>query len=310
MKRFTLIALCALSLIASTTRAYDLPFLNLGFTSFMDGAPPAGPGWYFQEYFQYYHADKFADANGRTMAAPSPKIDVYANLLQVLYQSNQKVFLGGKWGLDLILPAGNFDLDAKGSGLTANRFGIGDIVVGPYLQWDPVMGKNGPIFMHRFEFQMLLPTGRYSRDINLNQGGNVLSIDPYWAATVFLTPKWTTSWRIHYLWNDENTEPFVGYGVRTSQAGQAIHLNFASDYELIDKRLRVGINGYYLKQITDEQRNGADVPGTREEVIGIGPGFLYSFSQDDHIFLNAYYELGAVNRPEGHRYTIRWTHHF
>ena len=56
--------------------------------------------------------------------------------------------------------------------------------------------------------------------------------------------------------------------------------------------------------------NGANIPNTREEVLGIGPGVLYSFSQNDHIFFNFYQELGAVNRTEGQRFILRWTHHF
>lgn len=309
MKRFTLIALYSL-LTVSSVRAYDLPFLNLGFTSYLDGIPPAGPGFYFQDYFMYYHADKFAGPNGAAIASPSPKLDIVANLFQGLYLSNQKVFLGGKWGVDVILPVANFSLDQKATPLSANNFGMGDLLIGPFLQWDPIMGKNGPIFVHRFEFQMLLPTGRYDRNEAINQGSNVFSIDPYWAATVFLTPKWTTSWRVHYLWNDENTDPWIIYQAKKSQAGQAIHLNFATEYELIPKRLRAGVNGYYLTQITDTKLDGVSVPNSREEVIGIGPGLLYSFSQNNHIFLNAYFELGAQNRPEGQRVILRWTHHF
>jgi anthranilate 1,2-dioxygenase (deaminating, decarboxylating) large subunit len=303
MKRFTFIALCSLLAVTPVARAYDLPSINLGFTSFLDGIPPAGPGFYFQNYFEYYRAEKFADANGRCLATPSPKVDIVANLFQGLYLSNQKVFLGGKWGVDVILPVVNFSLDQQATPLAANGAGMGDLLIGPFLQWDPIMGKNGPIFVHRFEFQMLLPTGRYDQNQQLNPGSNFLSIDPYWSTTWFPTPKCELSWRLHYLWNDENT-------ATSTQAGQAIHLNFASSYELIAKRLRAGINGYYLTQITDTKVNGNDDYGRREEVVGVGPGLIYSFSQNNHIFLNAYFEMAAQNRTEGQRVILRWTHHF
>ena len=299
-------ALAALLSTAVSSSAYDQPAVNLGFTSFLDGIPPAGPGLYAAQYVQYYHAGHLPD-----LPFPGdPELDAVISLTQVLIQHPAPVLGGANIGLDLILPAAAFDLDADGTPLTAQD-GLGDLLIGPYIQW-VIMGQQGPVFAHRIELQTILPTGDYDKTRSINPGANVVSLNPYYAATWFLSPKWTLSGRLHYLWNDENNAPNTppDAGIADTQAGQAIHANFAAAYEVLEKRLRVGLNGYAFRQITDSQANGDDTGGEKEQVFAIGPGALWSFNQDNHLFANAYVEFDAQNRPEGQRLNLRFVHHF
>ncbi|MDX1557086.1 MAG: transporter, partial [Xanthomonadales bacterium] len=264
--------LLAISLIGERAAlAFDLPPVNLGFTSFLDGAPPAGPGLYLTQYVQYYSSDSLEDG------PPGHDVDAWIGATQMFYQSEAKGPWGSKLGIDTILFYADLDASPSNSPfLQSNSAGIGDILIGPYLQWDPVMGEHGPKFVHRVEFQMMFPTGKYSDQFELNPGANVFSFNPYWAATAFHSPNWSTSWRLHYLWNGENDDPSIrtrgaiqfqnpSLEVNDIQAGQAVHLNFATAVALLPNRFRVGLNGYYLKQISDTKVDGQKVRGRREE---------------------------------------------
>jgi anthranilate 1,2-dioxygenase (deaminating, decarboxylating) large subunit len=303
MKRFIITFVIIAALAGSTVRAYELPPVNLGFTSFLDGAPPAGHGLYFAQYFQYYFSDDFQN----NPVLKSENLNAWVSLSQLIYQSDKKVFLGGKWGLDLIVPVVGVYLDPET--VPVNSPGFADMTVGPFLQWDPIMGKNGPVFVHRIEIQCIVPSGRWDNDNAVNTGSNIFSLDPYWAATWFPTSKCELSLRAHYLWNDTNDDPYRGTGLNTLQPGQAVHFNLASSYEILPKHLRLGVNAYYLKQITRSEGDGNKFGGM-EQVLGVGPGGLYSFSQNDHIFFNVYFETCVAYRTEGTRFNLRWVHHF
>jgi hypothetical protein len=87
------------------------------------------------------------------------------------------------------------------------------------------------------------------------------------------------------------------------QPGQAFHVNYATSYELW-KNVKLGFNGYWLQQLTDDRINNLTVFHSRERTVGLGPGLQLS-GQDIWFRLNAYIETDVRNRPSGIKVTFR-----
>ena len=143
-------------LLGPSAWAYDQPLgLNLGYTSFMDGAPPAGPGFYIAEYLSYYTANSLAvslstahsRSRSRRVGEPEPVP------VSVGHGGALRRQVGPRCHRAVRLRC-----TRATSPLPDDGGGLGDVLVGPYLQWDPIMGENGPIFMHRIELQTIWPS--------------------------------------------------------------------------------------------------------------------------------------------------------
>ena len=300
---------------AAGAGAYDLPSVNLGFTSFLDGGPPAGPGVYLTQYVQYFSSDRFTDQDGDRLLPreANEDLDVWVSLTQLIYQSDRAVLFGGKWGLDVIVPVVdlNVDYDIDGPFPEDNGTGFGDLLVGPFLQWDPVMGAKGPVFMHRVEFQLIFPTGKYDDDRELNPGSNFFSFNPYWAGTLFLTRAGPSPPACITSGTPRTTIPTGDSAMPTTpRRARPCTPTFPPPSKSGPSTCGWAINGYYLKQVTDTQVDGDDLDDSREQVFGIGPGLLWHITPDAHLFFNSYFETSAENRPEGERFNLRLVYHF
>jgi len=132
-------------LSASPGRAYELPLVNLGITTFLDGRPPAGPGFYFSQYLQLWQYQDFTDNAGNSALSGFADEDLTAwvGLSQFIYQSDQPLLGNGKWGMNLMIPEVGLDL-SYGTDSAAfpqdNGSGLGDILVGPF---HPVGSDHG-----------------------------------------------------------------------------------------------------------------------------------------------------------------------
>jgi hypothetical protein len=306
-------ALCLLVLTSASVEAQsEPPGINLGATSFLDGAPP-GPGVYFFQYFQDYSAREFKDANGQTVPFPDPRLNVQVSISQVVILFDQPLeLIHAKPALDLLIPTAwtSLDYSAAGPFPQSNGMGLSDITVGPALQFDPIKNDCGrTIFSMRLEAQFIVPTGKYSDQTAVNPGSGFFSFDPYWAGTLFLTPKWEVSYRAHYLWNARLDDPPANLHAESAVVGEAFHINFASSYEVIEKKLRIGFNGYFLDQTTATEVDDSPIPG-RERVLGIGPGLMWRFGPHANLIFNYYIETAVTNGPEGNRLNLLFMYKF
>ncbi|MEW6719054.1 MAG: transporter [Thermodesulfobacteriota bacterium] len=308
------IAIVALALLwagipCTPASAFNQPPLNLGLTDILDGALP-GPGTYFTEYIQAYRGRTFRGTNGGEIAGGPRMANVLA-MNQFVHVYNHKV-LGAHVGVDVLLPVvgigASGTLGAAGPDVTANPAPIGDLVAGPFLQWFDTKLLGRP-FLQRVELDITFPTGQYDSRYLINPGSNIWTIEPYYAFTWFITPTFSTSWRIHYTWNSENENPFAALGADDVQAGRAFHFNYSFECE-VRKNFRAALAGYYLKQLNEDKVNGISAGGSKEEVFAFGPAAHWIVSPNFSMGLKTAIETGVENRPKGNRTTLRMTYKF
>ena len=298
--------------LQGAAKANDLPSINLGLTSYLDGVLPSGPGFYYQNYIEYYSATRFNDGLGRKLALPSQGLDLVADINQVTYYMPQQMG-PGRWAFDLVVPTvvSASVRDGLGGAVLDANAGLGDILFAPIYQFNPMTFSNGWQISQSFEFDILAPTGKYDAHTAINPGRNAWSLDPFYSATLSLSKKLSLSTRIHYLYNFKNSDPpeSLGPEARTLKAGEAFHINFAVSYAVTPK-FGIGLNGYYLTQLTDSRINDVAVPGRKEKVLGLGPGALWLADPNTFVFFNAYFESHVRNRPRGDEFILRLVHHF
>jgi hypothetical protein len=68
----------------------------------------------------------------------------------------------------------------------------------------------------------------------------------------------------------------------------------------VTPKLELGLNGYYLKQLTETEINEAGVPGRSERVLGIGAGTVFTLRKNNLVFQHLLEDAGrkpARRRP-------------
>ncbi len=260
-----------------------------GAEDFMAGALPP-PGTYFKNYMTYYSASTFKDNNGNDVTGPSGqkfKLNVFADTLRLVHVTKTQI-LGANWAVHAFLPVVYEDVTAP-SGVTDNRWGMGDIIVDPII-----LGWHFPNFHITTGLDIYIPVGTYNRDRLANTGRNYWTFEPVLGMTYLSDGGFEISGKFMYDFNLEN-------GDTKYRSGQEFHVDYTVGYH-VNKSLLLGIGGYLYQQMTDDEQNGAKyLDGNKGRVYAIGPQAQYNY-KNMMFTLKWQHEFEARNKPEGDKF--------
>ncbi|AJO79350.1 transporter [Pseudomonas sp. MRSN 12121] len=179
-------------------------------------------------------------------------------------------------------------------GLKDQRESMGDTTVAPIILWD--LGQNLTLGA---AVEITIPTGKYDAARLANTSNNFYTYKPLVSVTWMPNPKTELSLKTTYSFNEENH-------ATDYKSGQIFHFDYSASYKVTDN-LSLGVNGYYLKQTTDDKQYGRTVQflgedvddGVRGQVFAIGPALYLTFLKYASAEIRWAKEFDVENRPEG-----------
>ena len=244
----------------------------------------------FNLYYNHYKARKF-NISSLGGEVPGVEIDSTAVIPRIDYLSPLRV-AGGRLGIYVAQPW--LKQEVAAFGLSDTRESMGDTTISPIILWD--MGKHLTLAA---AVEITVPTGEYDADRLANTSNNFYTYKPLFSFTWLPTDNTELSMKTTYSFNRENKD--TDY-----RSGQIFHFDYSASYRLNDN-VTVGLNGYYLKQTTDDKQYGRTVQfagqdvddGVRGEVFAIGPALHVTFLKYASAEIRWAKEFDVENRPEG-----------
>ncbi len=290
-----------------------------GAEAFMAGAVPP-PGFYFLDYMYYYNADTMKDDNGDDIAA-FDDVTVLANVFRFLWMSDKTV-LGGNWGMHAFVPVLDVDLNFKVPVGPETTSSYDDTAV-PYIIFSPFIVawhlQEGKLHLVTSLADVYIPTGQDDGNM-ASVGTNFWTIEPVLGVT-YMAGNWEFSGKFMYDFNTTEDDSATVYGFEVDRdPGQEFHFDYSASYA-ITPSFRIGVNGYYYIQTTDDSYEIDDtIPapvqellradeGYRSMVFAAGPGIWYNH-KNMFFSLRNQWEMAAENKTEGYNVWAKFTYAF
>lgn len=282
---------------ASSATENGLATYPIGVNTVLNGILPPPGGTEFYNYTEYYVANRFAGADGKS-SVPGFHSEVFVDAPRVVHTWGATI---GPFTLSTGLVVPLFHLHVDVPGASGTRSALGDIIVHPLM-----VGYSNPshTFFAFFSPDVGLPTGSYSISRVANTGLNTYAFEPNLAVTWFPSPKWELSGFAQVEFNSPNH-------ATNYHSGAVASFDYLIGYSVTQK-VQVGLQGYFLKQISDDTVNGQTAPnnGFRGQAIGIGPQLRYTWGPGAAIAFKYQHEFAVRNRPQGERLWVEFAFPF
>jgi hypothetical protein len=257
------------------------------------GATLPPPGLYLKTYTSFYTANSLRDRSGKDDGS-GLDLDALAIVPRLVYMTDHKI-LGADYGMDVLIPFVQTDLELDTYGVKFNDFCWGDLFVEPIdLAW------HGDRYDIGAAFGVWMPTGKYNKNNPASPGKDFWTTMFTLGGTYYLDEEksWSASilgrYEIHSYKDHTDVKP-----------GQNVLFEWGVG-KTIEKVWEVGVAGYAQWQLTDDK--GSDVTydaGVHDRVAAIGPEVTV-FIPPAKVFLSlrTLFEFSAVDRPEGTTTTL------
>jgi hypothetical protein len=253
-----------------------------GADGFLAGALPP-PGTYNLAFGNHYRATRLNDGDGNSML-PGFKTSATVLADKVLHMTNEQ-WLGGQVGLYGAVALADIKVRIQ-PGVDDHRIGLLDPEAGVLVGW------HGEEFHAYGLGTVVVPVGSYDKNRLINLTNNYWTLRPQFGWSYLPASGIDVSMRWTYSLNTRNRD--TGY-----HSGQYLHADFNAGLPLA-QGWKLGLQGYYLHQTTDDKLNGVRVgsDGNRARVLALGPGLFYQ-GKSASVEFKLLNETQARNRSSG-----------
>jgi hypothetical protein len=259
----------------------------VGIETVLPGLTPNPGGTMLYGYVVFYTANQLDNSEGAS-AIPGFKLDVFATAFKVTHSWNVH-FLGGTLNSNIAMPFLHERVHLPDGEFS--KFGLGNTSVG-VLE----LGYHKGNWHWLYEADVLLPGASYSKADPLNVGQHNFAVAPVAAFTYLpFQGKTEISSKVQYIVNSENV-------ATRYHSGNEFTWEYVAMQE-VSRSVALGVNGFFYKQTTDDQQNGAVVPdGFRGRDFAIGPEIRFKLGRHGGFALKYQRDTFVQNKPRGNAF--------